>query len=515
MNSVWKALLWKEWREHRWKLAALAAIVVVTPTLMSLHASENYLSGMVSTLLFAVPLGSMFIGMHAAAGENSQGTMRFLQALPVPLAKPAAAKLLCAAVAVVAPALVAVIVAAVWNVSGQWSSADSVMVWQLGSVWGIHDRYLAIAMAGAAGGLSIFLWMAAAGVNRSDEVRAAALGLLSMLVCWAAFEMAVVSSSQVEHGVWTPPRWYEAVMAAAPGGPALGRPLQPYVEPIAPRGWTTTYFAPLAVALTAHGALAAWYIGRFGRIAPRREPVVDPTRIVTAARAAYLRPPRRSRLGALVWKQTRESAPLALLGSGVIALAAVASATVRNAEFAGDLAYEIIILWLLVGAFVAVVAGVGAFMDDLRPGLHTFWRSRPIHVNQWFAVKSVLTMILTVAILAIPPVLLVAFCRDWLGNEREDLIRTMLPMGLMFQAGLFAAAAAVMTLVRQAIYSAILAIALAVAYLFAVIWIIERTVPQWDPHTYPVFTAFLFATPTAAALFVAWLAVRKNWGWKG
>ena len=31
MNSIWLSLLWKEWCEFRWKLAALVGISVVTP----------------------------------------------------------------------------------------------------------------------------------------------------------------------------------------------------------------------------------------------------------------------------------------------------------------------------------------------------------------------------------------------------------------------------------------------------------------------------------------------------
>jgi hypothetical protein len=91
----------------------------------------------------------------------------------------------------------------------------------------------------------------------------------------------------------------------------------------------------------------------------------------------------------------------------------------------------------------------------------------------------------------------------------------MVPAGLMAQAGLFAAAAAIMTLVRQAIYAAILALGTCVGYLVVVVWIAEHAFPSWSPSTHPVSAAFVFIAPAAAALFVAWLAVQKDWGWKG
>ncbi len=520
MNSVWRSLLWKEWREHRWTLAGLTAIAVLAPMLMSLGSPGMFMTAMISTFFFGVPLGSMFVGMHAAAGENSQGTIRFLQALPTPLPKPATAKLFWAAITVVAPTLIAVLAAAAWNAAfvRQANAVDVQMAQQFSGAWGISHWHLSMAVAGAAGALSILLWMAAAGVNRRDEVRAAAVGLLAILITWLAYAGAYGEFSKVQHGNWIPPNWLRVAWAAAPGGPAIGRAPEPPAAVAAPsQSWFGNYLLPLAVAVAVHSGLAAWYIGRFGRVAPRREATPAPELYATRVSEAPLSAPRRTPLAALVWKQCRESAPLAGLGCGLIALAAAWAVVASRSSpgIADNVVGFALSVWLFVGAFVSVVAGVGAFMEDLRPGLHTFWRSRPINVNAWFAVKTALTLLLIMTVLAIPPASLLAFYSRLVGEGIKRMAADMIPAGLMAQVGLFSVAAAMATLVRQPIYAAILAIAIFVGYLVGVDWVVTHTTQFWSPRTHPISAAVVFITPTAAALFFTWLAVRNNWGWKG
>jgi hypothetical protein len=277
--------------------------------------------------------------------------------------------------------------------------------------------------------------------------------------------------------------------------------------------WFTRFGLYAAIAVAAHGELAAWYLKRFGRVAPARGPAYEAFSMNTA-RNAWLAPPRRSPLSSIVWKQFRESAPLAALAAGGIALAALGAAVVSDSDSIAWNMYEFAtIVWTVTGVCVAVVAGVGTFMDDLRPGIYTFWRSRPVRVNQWFFVKLVIALVTTLLILAVTPVSLAAYFRTELRNSGEPDLAVGLVLGLAVQTGFFVVAAAVMTLVRQAVYAAILAIGVAATYGVTVSETLDAWAPGWGQDN--LIPAIALAVLVAASTTVAWLAVRNDWGWKG
>ena len=67
-------------------------------------------------------------------------------------------------------------------------------------------------------------------------------------------------------------------------------------------------------------------------------------------------------------------------------------------------------LTLGVGFLVTVVAGQGVFLEDLKPKVSLFWRSRPINTTQWFFVKFFTG--LTVLVVTFGALLLVAYFSD-------------------------------------------------------------------------------------------------------
>ena len=213
--------------------------------------------------------------------------------------------------------------------------------------------------------------------------------------------------------------------------------------------------------------------------------VVDQTIQKRAAAPNWLGPPRRSPLTAMIWKQLRESLPLPLLGAATIVLAAIWMAAQEwDSPAYGANVFQISYgVWMTMGSFVAIVAGIGAFMDDLRPGLHTFWRSRPISVNQWFAVKFTLSLLTTVVILAVPPLVVAACFWTQLDEIRVggDDLPAIYAMSVAMQISLFTAAAAAMTLVRHAIYAAILTVGAAMSYGVTVAVIMESMASPLDP----------------------------------
>ena len=114
MQSIWLSLLWKEWREYRWKLAVLTLLIFL-PFLLALFFSADlgwrdwYLLNVSSLFCYGF-LASIFVGMDVAAKENGNGTISFLQSLPMPHWKAAVAKLLVASFIVVVPIVLLMLV---------------------------------------------------------------------------------------------------------------------------------------------------------------------------------------------------------------------------------------------------------------------------------------------------------------------------------------------------------------------------------------------------------------------
>ncbi len=497
MNSVWRSLLWKEWREHRWKLAIVAGAGLVVPAPFALGDARSYLAGVVMMLTLFVPLAAMFLGAGAAAGEQSRGTIRFLQSLPTPMWRPAIAKLAWSGLIVVTPALLALLA-----VLGNWSITEV--------PFDLAPPLLAAAAIGA-GPLSLLIWMAAAGVNRSDEVRAGAVGLLVIALTWATLLVVGYSSTEDLNAPW--PRSLRIVGAGAPASVAalLGSQL-----PAAELGWPNDFWARswpfVVVMLAVHGGLAVWFVRRFGCVAITRTQAIDQPLARTSP--GWLSPPRSRPLTAMIWKQARESAPLALLGGIAIPSLALLVATMMaglgDGEISEGLVEVVPVTWVLMGFFVAVVAGIGVFMDDLRPGLHAFWRSRPINVDQWFAVKLGTGLLVTVVCLALAPLVIVGIVQalGWAEpapNSPHPL--ALIGAGLLLHGAAYLVAVLSIVLVRQAVYAALLAISIMAAANLAIA----------DHVVFEVlFTAIPYGAAVAAAVILAsWLAVRNDWGWKG
>jgi hypothetical protein len=512
MNSIWLSLVWKEWREHRWKLAWLTAIYIVTIFIAGSAMDDAHfgLFGAASvTFIVMVPLTSMIVAMGIAAGEQGRGTIGFLQALPTRMARPAAAKIAMATVTVIAPGIIAVAVTYLLarlmyrEVAEQGAAYDLQMY---GTSWGLESWYAARALAVGLGGVSILLWVAAASVNRSDEVRAGAVSLLVIMVVWSGVVLAGFGLSQDGQ----PPAWWSIVISAGPGGVAANGDRLNSVNLAEFRRYAG---GAAASAMVVHLALAAWYIRRFGRVS-RAKAVPAEGRQVAFAEKSWLAPPRRGPIAAIVWKQTRESGPLAILGAAMTVAATLVIAGYHLWNNGDDVDGVMIITtvtgWAWVGLFVSLVAGIGLFMDDLQPRLHAFWRSRPIGVGQWFGVKFIVGAVTTLATLAVPPILVLTIAalaglrldnHERMVGELFDFAPTMISV----QLELFCLGVAAIILVRQAAYAAILALAAA-----GLVMATGARLELFGDSR--LLTTMWIAS--AAAIVIAWIAVRNDWGWK-
>jgi hypothetical protein len=113
-------------------------------------------------------------------------------------------------------------------------------------------------------------------------------------------------------------------------------------------------------------------------------------------------------------------------------------------------------------------------------------------------------------ILAAPPFLIGALAllmgAELPPDAAHDLKEFALAM-LMAQACIYAVAGLAMVLVRQAIYAAILTIAAVGVFLAATDYVA-------DGNPWPL-TLFGGVAAAAASAVLAWVAVRRDWGWKG
>jgi ABC-type transport system involved in multi-copper enzyme maturation permease subunit len=158
-----------------------------------------------------------------------------------------------------------------------------------------------------------------------------------------------------------------------------------------------------------------------------------------------------------------------------------------------------------LGFFIVIVAGIGVLLDDLKPGLHTFWRSRPINPDLWFWTKFLTGLTITAIALGIPLLLALGIMLPYREYHRE-VIFTIPAVYL----SIYCFAVVAMALVRQPIYAAIFAIGLIAFCSFT----IERLLPR--SFEFQAEAVCVMATVLSfLATLTAWLAVRYDIGYKG
>ena len=152
----------------------MTAILLAVPLVCLLFEPERLFTSYTASLTTYGIIAGMFLAMSTAAGEKSRGTMPFLQSLPVPMWRPAWAKLVSAAVTDVLPLVVTALAILLiyllfpgyWQDHEQTYGRSSVRVAD-GRIW----ERLGVRLACSALGVgSLLVWDAASGVNRQDEM---------------------------------------------------------------------------------------------------------------------------------------------------------------------------------------------------------------------------------------------------------------------------------------------------------------------------------------------------------
>jgi hypothetical protein len=526
MRSIWQALIWKEWHEHKWKFASIVAILWCT-AIVSLSQPEPDAFGLSVSISACclIPL-AMFVGLAAAANERSRGTFAFTQALPAPIWRISLVKLITGFLVLVASVVLLLPAFYTW---GRLHESDAALNKTFNSAF-TGSPYLDAFLICAPLAVSLYLWSAAAGVNRRDEVSAGAVALATILTWCLTLYVACVCVYYIWYKPTSLPASYveqrmerigAIVMSTAPAGfmPAFG-----VVSDDAdfPHDLRVHYLiAIVAIASIVHLALASWYVWRFGRVfklginSPR-------TAAANATRPDWLGPPRRSPFMAIAWKQTREISPLVLatvataIGIAFVVFISNWHDFLTRRE---ELAYMASVIVVGAGYVAAMIVGIGICFYDVTPNLNTFWRSRPINSDLWFWIKYATGLIILVTILYVPLVSIVALVHP----RPSDLLLTESALSIcMAHLALFAAAAAMTSLTRHAVYGAILSIAALYAGI-VVCWFVLKVAgvlglvpspPSVMLQMSSAQMAFGFLLTFVASSGLAWFATRNDWGKK-
>jgi hypothetical protein len=353
---------------------------------------------------------------------------------------------------------------------------------------------------------SLFLWSAAVGVNRKDEVSAAAVAVAVIVGIWVAL-IVLGPLLFVQVADSTTARVWWVFTAAAPGAFTWLSALE--------RGESVLLWLNIAIALVTHCGLAVSYVYRFGRIA-NREVASLRSEVVKGTIPMTISPPLRTPFAAVVWKQAWESGPLAAIGL-VATVAGTLLIVFANRKWYLSRPVEIgalfIVMSVWMGVLVAMVIGIGAFLYDTESRLMTFWRSRPIGVDQLFAIKVFTALLILVFTIFVPAIAALAVSGPAYGEWRNHFSGFWVAPAA--QLAVFSAAAAMTCIVRHAIYGAILSVPAAV--IGPALFLLALEVSPWHLPNRHVNAYFAggFLVSFAANLLLAWLAFRNDWGRKG
>jgi len=258
--------------------------------------------------------------------------------------------------------------------------------------------------------------------------------------------------------------------------------------------------------IVGHVIVMFWFLNRYGQSARRPKAVgVGEWWLLSGQRRSAS--PFRTQLGAIAWKQCRETGPLALFAvTAILSLALYFQwyTTPRQRFWEWHELGELLsVLALAVASMVTLVSGMGVFIEDLKPKVDRFWRSLPVTLYQWFAVKYLTGF--AVLVVTFGSVTLVAVRWSRQSVDHETIWWWTLGYLLLYSMSL-----ATFAYLRQPIYSAVLTIFLLYFGSFAVV-VIANTLRLDNAAAYPIAAVL---TALALTITLAYLAVKHDWGWK-
>lgn len=194
MNATYhplRSLVWKEWREQRWRLALGALVLTVLSA--SLVRAQLVTTAEAVAIVFG-PLGlllSIFVSMGAVPPERAAGTWHFLTVQPMRLSRLLIVKWAVGAASLLMALLLAGVAAYLAALSrGAFDFPPTPVMHRLGGILGGDTTGLVLSMVGSACSafLAFYSLLFAAMLKARNELHAGLAGILLAIVviAWAA-----------------------------------------------------------------------------------------------------------------------------------------------------------------------------------------------------------------------------------------------------------------------------------------------------------------------------------------
>ncbi len=165
-----RQLLWKEWTEHRWKMA-LGCVLLMGLAWIGLRTRVIPDEGIYAIcIIIGAGLMPLFVAMGVTGTDQSENSLGFLLSLPVSSARVFKAKLLVATLVVLVPLLGSLVVCLLLSAGREFRVA--LLLWGYGvGIWF---------------GLQLLIWTVAFGIRARSETGVATAGLL-VVFFWALY----------------------------------------------------------------------------------------------------------------------------------------------------------------------------------------------------------------------------------------------------------------------------------------------------------------------------------------
>jgi len=189
---MFRSLLWKEWREQRWK-AYFGAVVLGAFVAIGLKTRILPDGGVVFlAMVIAASLFPMFVCIGLVAAEREDGTLPYLLRMPSPSWAPLVAKISIASIVLLLPILTVCVVYMIlaWN-----REVESWRVIYGGPIaWGIS--------------IEVLIWFLTFGISRQRQDSAAIVALLVM-AAWMFMVIVFGGLQSIESMGWL--KWVVAI----------------------------------------------------------------------------------------------------------------------------------------------------------------------------------------------------------------------------------------------------------------------------------------------------------------
>lgn len=406
------SLVWKYWREDRTYivLAIVASLlltchVIAYDVLHQLHAFVGHFSQMASALAL---IGAILLAMRTAKGEQSSGTQTFSSALPISMRTQATVRLLGSMLTLALPVLLSAVILSIATSSG--------LVQQVLPRTSVHyvpliEREVAplsttlsqlwsLAVIQIAAGWQLLLLLCVVGNWLKTQSQIGFMGpvvaLASMFIDSPWLLNKMQANEEAKTILEKLATWSLAIVGSfSPGSLVIhwgygGKEGDYSDHQLIPLwNYSLLLFAVWGTLLAV--AFVVNY-GRQSRPAPQGKSWWQKLSAYTPGVSISFN--FHSPMVSLIWLEVRKSVPMALLGL----VLALLLACVEDSEATTLLGRVPHTIWI-IGFLWSAIVGTGVYSSEMNPQLGNFWRSRPIDLKTWFAIKFVVGLLAVVLVL--------------------------------------------------------------------------------------------------------------------